>query len=230
MSSSCVPPKGGCTVHSSYTFDPDPCRTDDPDGDDSSSECGSLCTCTSSSMTSLATSIGNRDPNRLGHNSASSASLAAAPQQQPAAAPTTGTQAATQTTDNPYIVVFVPPQMMSGSRCGNCQSQTTFQSMLRLSILRVCEFCPWLLGFVVIYYSFHWWGLGPAFSAFLFMVGAHAIIRFFKARGVLNYASCRMSQMQRENDSPVSVIATTNSVLMSPVYSSLGFSFPHHSY
>ncbi|XP_071526040.1 uncharacterized protein [Panulirus ornatus] len=199
MSSSCVPPKG-CVVHNPdpYSQDPDPHRHDDCD--DSGSECGSLCTCTSSSMTSLATSMGSREAIALGRNSASSMYLAAPP-----AAPPAGTQVATQTADSsgsPYFVVFVSPQMSGreGNGCGNCQQRQTVQAALKSSLRTACDFCPWIAGFVIIYYSFYWWGLGPGFSAFLCVVGAHAIVRFFKARGVLHCSANNLSEAQQESD------------------------------
>ncbi|XP_042219877.1 uncharacterized protein LOC121864774 [Homarus americanus] len=206
MSSSCVPPKG-CVVHNhdSYNYD---------DHDDSSSECGSLCTCTSSSMTSLTSSTVSRDPSRLGQNSESSVSLAmpstatlTATHTATRTATNTTTQTATQTTDsssgNPYIVVFVPPQMVPGrirTSCGNCQNHKALQEALRTSLMRACDFFPWVAGFVIIYYSFYWWGLGSGFSAILFTVGAHAIIRFVKTRGVLECSSINSSQPQQEDD------------------------------
>lgn len=169
MSSSCVPPKN-CVVH-----DPDP---GSHDNDDSRSECGSLCTCTSSSMTSIATSV-SRDPR------GSSASLDN-PAVSSAPSGTSATPQAQETSDNPFIVVFVPSQMLSGRQgcgtCGTCYGEAAMKTALRVILRTSCEFCPWVAGFVIIYYTFYWWGLGSGFSAFLLMMGTHALIRFIRAR------------------------------------------------
>lgn len=56
------------------------------------------------------------------------------------------------------------------------------KTALRVVLRTTCEFFPWVAGFVAIYYTFYWWGLGSGFSAFLFMMGTHALIRFIRAR------------------------------------------------
>ncbi|XP_042863511.1 uncharacterized protein LOC122247884 isoform X2 [Penaeus japonicus] len=172
MSSSCVPPKN-CVVH-----DPDP-GSHSHDNDDSRSECGSLCTCTSSSMTSIATSV-SRDPRGSSISLANPAAASPAPNSTSASAQTQ------ETSENPFIVVFVPPQMLSSRRgcgtCGTCYGETAMKTALRVVLRTTCEFFPWVAGFVAIYYTFYWWGLGSGFSAFLFMMGTHALIRFIRAR------------------------------------------------
>ncbi|KAK8745906.1 hypothetical protein OTU49_000085 [Cherax quadricarinatus] len=194
MSSSFVLPKssvGSTANHNNHRPD----RYGSDDNGDTVSDCGSLCTCTSSSLTSLDTCAANRDPNRLDHNIVSSVSQA---EQQP-----TGTQVSRVTTDNSnnsYFVVFVPPQMVSGRRldiCGNCQDMKILES-LWLSLLKICEICLWVASFLIIYYSFQWWGLGPGFSAFLFMIGAHAFIRLMKTQGALQCSTTNVSQRQQE--------------------------------
>lgn len=187
MSSSCVPPKN-CVVH-----DPDP---GSHDNDDSRSECGSLCTCTSSSMTSIATSV-SRDPR------GSSASLDN-PAVSSAPSGTSATPQAQETSDNPFIVVFVPSQMLSGRQgcgtCGTCYGEAAMKTALRVILRTSCEFCPWVAGFVIIYYTFYWWGLGSGFSAFLLMMGTHALIRFIRAR---SSSKCLLKCSRRDDaDAP----------------------------
>lgn len=168
MASSCVPPKS-CVVH-----DPDPSGHDDHS--DTSSECGSLCTCTSGSMASIAT-IGsnNRVPDRQGQDGESEALVA----------PLTDTQVVPQMEeedeDNRYFVVRVPQRVVC---CRELRSLPVTAS-LRHFLLTSSEFFPWLAGFVVIYYSYCWWGMASGFSAFLFMIGAHAVLRLVRTRGVL---------------------------------------------
>ena len=65
------------------------------------------------------------------------------------------------------------------------------------------EFFPWVAGFIIIYYSYSWWGMASGFSAFLFMIGAHAFLRLVKTRGVLACVPYS-SQVQAESDTSVS--------------------------
>ncbi|KAG0719601.1 hypothetical protein GWK47_007209 [Chionoecetes opilio] len=183
MSSSCVPPKN-CVVH-----DPDPSGHDDHS--DTSSECGSLCTCTSGSLASIAT-IGNnnnRVPDRLGQDGESAALVPSS----------TGTQvvpqAAVEDEDHSYFAVRVPHRVVC---CRKLKTPAVATSLKRL-LLTTIEFFPVLAGFMIIYYSYYWWGMASGFSAFFFMVGAHAVLRLIRTRGVL---SCipYSSQTQAESD------------------------------
>lgn len=79
-------------------------------------------------------------------------------------------------------------------------------SSLRHFLLTMSEFFPWVAGFVVIYYSYCWWGMGSGFSAFLFMIGAHAVIRLIKTRGVL---SCVPYSSQPHVESDPSSVSTS---------------------
>lgn len=203
MSSSCVPPKN-CVVH-----DPDP---GSHDNDDSRSECGSLCTCTSSSMTSIATSV-SRDP-RGSSVSLASPAVSSAPNGTPAS------PQAQETSDNPFIVVFVPSQMLSGRHgcgtCGTCYGEAAMKTALRVILRTACEFCPWVAGFVIIYYTFYWWGLGSGFSAFLIMMGTHALIRFIRAR---SSSKCLFKCSRRDNaDVPNVRYLLGHSFLLGSVY------------
>lgn len=76
---------------------------------------------------------------------------------------------------------------------------------LRHFLLTMSEFFPWLAGFVIIYYSYCWWGMGFGFSAFLFMIGAHAIIRLVKTRGVLSCVPYSSRQHVESDPSSVSI-------------------------
>ncbi|KAK7086984.1 hypothetical protein SK128_006495 [Halocaridina rubra] len=196
MSSSCVPPKSSCVVHN-----PDPDGPEDDRGNDTDSECGSLCTCSSGSMTSIATSVSTSNPHHSRRLAGSSASLSQSlPHQH---RPSSGN--ASETNGNPYFVVFVPPALVPGRRrnCGNCPCFGTLGKVLRAYILTACEFCPWVAGFVLIYYAFYWWGIGPGFTAFLFMMGSHALLRFLKARGEPDCTLRRLQESrnaEEEND------------------------------
>ena len=188
MSSSCLPPRN-CVVHN-----PDPSGHDDHS--DTSSECGSLCTCTSGSMASIAT-IGsnNRVPDRLGQEGECAALVSPLP----------GTPVVPQAEDNAtngYLLVRVPQRVI----CCRKLKSFGFTASLRHFLLTSCEFFPWLAGFVIIYYSYRWWGMASGFSAFLFMIGAHAFLRLIKTRGVLGCVPYS-SQTQVESDSSVSTTA-----------------------
>lgn len=186
MSSSCVPPKN-CAVH-----DPDVSTHDDHS--DTSSECGSLCSCESGSTASLSTI--DRAPVR---NTATQEAPPAVPQAVPQ---TTGVEG-----NAGYFPVRVPQRATSGRerrRCGGCQRTRLLAASLRHFLLTMSEFFPWVAGFVIIYYSYCWWGMGSGFSAFLFMIGAHAVIRLVKTRGVLSCVPYK-SQPHVEGDHSSSV-------------------------
>lgn len=212
MSSSCVPTKSSCVMH-----DPDPgSHALNDHGSDTDSECGSLCTCTSSSMSSIATSVANcNHPNgRCSRLAGSSVSLSQPQTQQQSATgggtlPTStgatngATGQATNANGNPYFVVFVPPTMLPGrdEDCGNYRGQSAVQTALKAYFITACEFCPWVAGFILIYYAFYWWGIGPGFSAFLFTMGSHALIRFLRARGEWGCGITRLSRVPQTNSS-----------------------------
>lgn len=183
MSSSCVPPKN-CVIH-----DPDPSGHDDHS--DTSSDCGSLCTCTSTSMASIATI--DRTPER------DSSSLVAPPSTYQIVPQTPEVRR-----DPRYDAVRVPQRTASRrerSRCSStCQRSHALADSLRHFLLSMSEFLPWVAGFVVIYYSYCWWGMGSGFTAFLFMIGAHAVIRLIKTRGALGCVP--YSQTHVESSSP----------------------------
>lgn len=181
MSSSCVPPKN-CVIHDSDLSGHD-------DQSDASSECGSLCSCESGSIASLATI--NRAPER------DNSTLVAPPAMPQAVPQTPGVEG-----DSGYFPVRVPQRATSESersRCGGCQRTHLVAASLRHFLLTISEFFPWVAGFVIIYYSYCWWGMGSGFSAFLFMIGAHAVIRLVKTRGVLSCVPYK-SQPHVESD------------------------------
>ncbi|KAK4304537.1 hypothetical protein Pmani_023514 [Petrolisthes manimaculis] len=96
--------------------------------------------------------------------------------------------------------MLVPSQLRDRtSRCGaSCLHRThSLQSALRLSLLTLLEFTPWLVGCVIIYYVYCWWGIGSSFSVFLLIMGAHAIMRFLRTRGALPHCSRNLRDRDR---------------------------------
>ncbi|KAK8407334.1 hypothetical protein O3P69_002102 [Scylla paramamosain] len=181
MSSSCVPPKN-CVVHN-----PDPSGHDDHS--DTSSECGSLCSCTSGSMTSLATiSSNSRVPDRAAQESECAALVT------PTHVDQVVPQSQEEEENNRYFLVRA-----SQRACCRKLRNPACTSSLRHFLVTSSEFFPWVAGFVIIYYSYCWWGMASGFSAFLFMIGAHAFLRLVKTRGVLGCVPYS-SQTQVESD------------------------------
>ncbi|XP_069164851.1 uncharacterized protein [Procambarus clarkii] len=199
MTSSCVPPKSGSIPPEAPSLRHD--HNGNDDNGDTSSDSDSICTCASNSTTSLDGSPVSRDVGRLDQNTESSVS--------PVAPPSTDTQAATQTIDsngNPHLVIYISPPVVVPARecniCNNCRKQQ--QGLLEhlwLGVVKICEFCPWVVGFVIIYYCFHWWGVGPGFSAFLFTVGVHAMIRLVRTHGALECSSLQVPEGHLESNS-----------------------------
>lgn len=128
-----------------------------------------------------------------------------------AATPAPAVAAAAAAADQPagasgssYFVVFVPPTMLPGqssNNCGNCQGHSNLNLTMKTSLITALEFCPWIAGIVFIYYAFYLWGIGPGFSAFLFVMGTHAFIRFLRTTGPTKCGLFKLNRVD-ENDPP----------------------------
>ncbi|XP_068228208.1 uncharacterized protein [Palaemon carinicauda] len=125
--------------------------------------------------------------------------------------PPTGTATAVATgqatgaNGSSYFVVFVPPAVLPGqntNNCGNCQGQPDVNLAMKTSFLTALEFCPWVAGIVFIYYAFYLWGIGPGFSAFLFVMGTHALIRFLRTKGPTECGLFKLNRVDENNPPP----------------------------
>ncbi|XP_064114800.1 uncharacterized protein LOC135221011 [Macrobrachium nipponense] len=104
-----------------------------------------------------------------------------------------------------YFVVFVPPTMLPGqsnTNCGNCHGHNNLNLTMKTTLMTALEFCPWIAGIVFIYYAFYLWGIGPGFSAFLFMMGTHAFIRFLRTKGPTKCGLFKLNRVDENNPPP----------------------------
>ena len=133
----------------------------------------------------------------------------------------------TNSSSNPCIVVVVPPSSVSGQNSRTedntstqireshnnnrrflCTFRDVIHSIVRFTYLTCCEFLPWVIGSVLVYYAYILSGLTTAVSVFLLMMGAHGVLRWVKTNGISRSGRCfekpRTPQPVRRVNEPVS--------------------------